>query len=194
MQRYSGKLEGDGKTYINYAVQSAERLEALISSLGEFWQLSEQGAEPLTPIDCNQVVKTVLHDLEALISESGAVVTVDPLPSVMGSEIQITQLFQNLVGNAIKYRTSTTPTVHIFAEKNSAEWLFSIEDNGVGIDSEYSVQIFQVFKRLHTSSKYPGSGIGLAICQKIVERYGGKIWVEPNSTGGSTFKFTIPSA
>ena len=191
-QRFAGKLGEEGGTFINYAVEGAQRLEALISGLREFWQLSERVDAQRTSVDCDQVLKTVLLNLENTIAESGAEVTSEQLPSVMASEAPLVQLFQNLIGNAIKYRSAELPRIHVTAMKNASEWVFSMQDNGLGIDPKYAAEVFRVFKRLHSRSKFPGTGIGLAICEKIVERYGGRIWVEPNLPRGSIFKFTIP--
>jgi two-component system, chemotaxis family, CheB/CheR fusion protein len=190
-QRYGAKLESEGAKFINYMIEGAQRLEALIAGLREFWQLSERVAETPTLVDCNQVLKAVLLNLETMIADSGAMITADRLPSVMASETPLMQLFQNLIGNAIKYRSPAPPNIHVSSAESSAEWMFSFADNGEGVDPEYSTEIFRVFKRLHPRAKYPGTGIGLSICQKIVERYRGRIWVEPNPGGGSIFKFTI---
>ena len=192
IQRYGDKLGDDGKMFINFAVEGAQRLESLISGLREFWQVSERVDEQRTPVDCDQILKTALLNLEKTIAESEAEVTADALPSVMASEAPMVQLFQNLIGNAIKYHSEEPPRIHVSAAKNLTEWMFSIRDNGLGIDPKYAHEVFRVFKRLHARSKYPGTGIGLAICEKIVERYGGRIWVEPNQPRGSVFKFTIP--
>lgn len=191
-RRFSDKLGEEGGMFIDYAVEGAERLAALISGLGEFWQLSEKVEAERTPVDCDQVLKTALLNLEKTITESGADVTSDPLPTVMASEIPLVQLFQNLIGNAIKYRSEEPLRIHMSAIKNASEWAFSIRDNGLGIDPKYAHEVFRVFKRLHSRGKYPGTGIGLAICEKIVERYGGRIWVEQNLPKGSIFEFTIP--
>jgi light-regulated signal transduction histidine kinase (bacteriophytochrome) len=190
-QRYGSKLEAEGGKFINYMIEGAQRLEALIAGLREFWQLSERVAEPPTLVDCNQVLKAVLLNLETMIADSRAIITADPLPSIMASETPLMQLFQNLIGNAIKYRSQAPPKIHISSVESFAEWIFSFADNGEGVDPEYSTEIFRVFKRLHPRAKHPGTGMGLSICQKIVERYGGKIWVEPNPGGGSIFKFAI---
>ena len=133
----------------------------------------------------------LLH-LEKAIAESGAEITSTNLPSVMASEIPLSQLFQNLISNAIKYHSAEPPRIHVSAVKNASEWVFSIEDNGLGIDPKYAREVFRVFRRLHSRNKYPGTGIGLAICEKIVERFGGRIWVETSRPKGSIFKFTIP--
>jgi two-component system CheB/CheR fusion protein len=191
-QRFADRLGEEGGLFINYAVEGAQRLEALISGLREFWQVSERVEEQRTPVDCNEIFETVLLNLEKSIAESGAIVTADPLPTVMASAAPLIQVFQNLLSNAIKYRSDRPPQIHVSATRNPTEWVFSIADNGLGIDPKYAYEVFGVFKRLHSRNKYPGTGIGLAICQKIVERYGGQIWVESNPTGGSIFKLTIP--
>ena len=191
-QKFGEQLGEEGGLFINYAVEGAQRLEALISGLREFWQVSERVEEQRTPVDCNEIFQTVLLNLEKSIIESGATVTADPLPTVMASAAPLIQLFQNLISNAIKYRSDKPPQIHVSAVRNVTEWVFSIADNGLGIDPKYAYEVFRVFKRLHSRSRYPGTGIGLAICQKIVERYGGQIWVEPNPNGGSIFKLTIP--
>jgi two-component system, chemotaxis family, CheB/CheR fusion protein len=190
---YAGKLDSKGALSMRYAVEGALRLEALISGLREFWELSERAEEKRTLVDCNDVLKKVLLNLEASIAETKAKITSDPLPSLMASEATLIQLFQNLLANALKYRSEEPPIVHISAFRKGAEWVFSVRDNGIGIDAQYARQIFGVFKRLHPPNKYPGTGIGLAICQKIVERYGGRIWLESLPGQGSEFRFAIPS-
>jgi light-regulated signal transduction histidine kinase (bacteriophytochrome) len=144
-------------------------------------------------VRCNQVLQQALLNLETAIAASNATVTWGPLPSVTASEATLIQLFQNLLANAVKYRSAEPPRIHVSAVKDGAEWVFSVRDNGIGIDPEYFRKIFGVFKRLHAPDKYPGTGIGLAICQKIVERYGGRIWVESHPGQGSDFKFALPS-
>lgn len=192
--KYADKLDSTDALSIQYAVEGALRLEALISGLREFWELSERAEEKRKPVDCNAVLKKVLLNLEASITETNAKITVDPLPSVMASEDTLIELFQNLLANALKYRSKEPPVIHVSASREGAAWVFSVRDNGIGIDSQYARQIFGVFKRLHPPDKYPGTGIGLAICQKIVERYGGRIWLESSSPGqGSEFRFSIPS-
>ncbi len=191
-RRFADKLGTEGGTFINYAVEGAQRLEALIAGLREFWQLSEKVEAQRSLVDCDHVLRTVLRNLEKPIAESGAKITSDELPSVMASETPLIQLFQNLLGNAVKYRSEDPPHIHVSAVKGASEWTFAIADNGLGIDPKYATEIFRVFKRLHSRSKYPGTGIGLAICEKIVERHGGRIWVEQNKPRGSIFKFTMP--
>jgi light-regulated signal transduction histidine kinase (bacteriophytochrome) len=144
------------------------------------------------PIDCETVIDRVVGNLEASIKGSGAVVTHDSMPTVMADSSQIVQLFQNLIGNAIKYRNEEIPRVHISAKENGKNMIFSVNDNGLGIDPQYYERIFTIFQRLHGKKEYSGTGIGLAICKKIVERHGGEIWVESQPGKGSTFYFTIP--
>jgi len=145
-------------------------------------------------VDCNSVLEEVLSDLRVAVEESRAVVTRDPLPTVMADRVQMGQLFQNLIGNAIKFHGKEAPQVHVSAERRPGEWLFSVRDNGVGLDPEYAERIFVIFQRLHNREEYPGTGIGLAICKKIVERHGGRIWVVSRTGQGATFHFTLPIA
>jgi light-regulated signal transduction histidine kinase (bacteriophytochrome) len=191
--RYADKLDSKGEESIKYAVEGALRLEASISGLREFWQLSERAEEQRTLVDSGDVLRQAVLNLEGSVIENNAVITNDPLPSLMASEATLIQLFQNLLANALKYRSEEPPKVHISAVREGSEWIFSVRDNGIGIDPRHARQIFGVFKRLHPHDKYPGTGIGLAICQKIVERYGGRIWVESQVGQGSDFKFAIPS-
>jgi light-regulated signal transduction histidine kinase (bacteriophytochrome) len=142
-------------------------------------------------VDCDKVIQKVLLNLQASIEQNAANVTWGPLPTVHAHEIRLVQLLQNLIGNAIKYRSAAAPVIHVCAERRDADWLFSVHDNGIGIEPEFAQQVFGIFKRLHGQS-YPGTGIGLAICQRIVERYGGRIWVESEAGAGSKFCFTIP--
>ena len=134
----------------------------------------------------------MLDNLQVAIGESGAVVTHDPLPVVMADPTQLSQLFQNLIGNALKFRGERPPEIHVGAEQQGEEWLFWVRDNGIGIEAQYAERIFVIFQRLHTRDEYPGTGIGLAICKRIVERHGGRIWVESEPGEGSSFFFTIP--
>jgi two-component system, chemotaxis family, CheB/CheR fusion protein len=191
--RYADKLDSKGEESIKYAVEGALRLEASISGLREFWQLSERAEEQRTLVDSGDVLRQAVLNLEGSVIENNAVITNDPLPSLMASEATLIQLFQNLLANALKYRSEEPPKIHISAVREGSEWIFSVRDNGIGIDPRHARQIFGVFKRLHPHDKYPGTGIGLAICQKIVERYGGRIWVESQLGQGSDFKFAIPS-
>jgi hypothetical protein len=191
-KRYQGRLDGDADQFIEYIVKGAQRMEVLLKDLLEYSRVASMyGAQPRVPVDCNTVLQKALSNLEASIKQSGASVTADHLPVVRAHDTGLLQLLQNLVGNAIKYRGKEPPQVHIAAERQGAEWVFSVRDNGIGIDPQYASQIFGIFKRLH-GREYPGTGVGLAICQKIVERYGGHIWVESERDKGATFYFTVP--
>ena len=143
-------------------------------------------------IDCEFILNQVLSDIKAVIKENNATIFHDPLPEVMADSTQLVQVFQNLILNGIKFHGEETPKIHIAAEKKASEWVFSVQDNGIGIDPQYSERIFEIFKRLNSRDRYPGTGIGLAICKKIIERHGGRIWVESELGKGSTFYFTLP--
>lgn len=197
---YQGKLDEDADRYINYAVDGANRMKVLIDDLLAFSRVGTQG-KPFEPTDCNDVMEQVIADLQAVIRDAQAKVSSDALPTVMADVTQLTQLLRNLISNGIKYCSSETPHVHVSAEQiQGAEedetepaWRFSVRDNGIGIAPNQYKRIFLMFQRLHHRSEYPGTGIGLAICQKIVERHGGRIWVESQPGNGSTFYFTIPT-
>jgi light-regulated signal transduction histidine kinase (bacteriophytochrome) len=165
-------------------------MQVLINDLLAYSRVGTRG-KPFQSTDCEAVVGTVLGNLSVAIQESGARITHGPLPTVMGDATQLAQLFQNLIGNAIKFRRDQPPEICIRAEPGDAGWCFSVQDNGIGIESQYFDRIFQVFQRLHGRGVYPGTGIGLAICKKIVERHGGAIWVESVPDQGATFYFTI---
>jgi light-regulated signal transduction histidine kinase (bacteriophytochrome) len=143
-------------------------------------------------VDCNGVLEEALSNLRVAVEENRAVVTHDPLPTVMADGGQLGQLFQNLIGNAIKFRGKEPPQVYVSAERRTGEWLFSVRDNGIGVDPQYAERIFVIFQRLHNREEYPGTGIGLALCKKIVERHGGRIWVASQTGQGATFHFTLP--
>jgi len=150
-------------------------------------------ARPLVPTSCHEIVARAMANLAVAIKESGAVVSPDGLPTVPADGSELTQVFQNLIGNAIKFRSERRPEVRIAAERRGDEWLFSVRDNGIGIPAEFTGKIFVIFQRLHGRDKYAGTGIGLSICKKIVERHGGRIWVESEPGNGSTFYFTLPA-
>jgi signal transduction histidine kinase len=190
-ERYQGQLDVKADKYIGYAVDGARRMQALINDLLALSRVNSRGAE-FTLTDCEGVIGRVLHDLDASIRASDALVECDALPTVTADERQLAQLFQNLLGNALKFRAEETPRVRLRAEQQQGVWLFSVQDNGIGIDPEHADKIFVLFQRLHSRQKYEGTGIGLAICKKIVERHGGRIWVESEPGKGSTFKFTLP--
>ena len=192
-RRYKGKLGNDADEFIGFAVDGAKRMQTLIQDLLSYSRVTTKGQSfQLTHTEA--ACKSAIQGLHASIRESGASVTVGPLPDLVADGAQLTQLFQNLIGNAIKYRDGRTPEIDVAAKPNGNEWVFSVQDNGIGIQSQYFERIFQMFQRLHTRVEYSGTGIGLAICQKIVERHGGRIWVESQPGEGSTFLFTIPRA
>jgi light-regulated signal transduction histidine kinase (bacteriophytochrome) len=174
-------------------VNSAKRMQLLIKDLLTYTRATKREEEVRDVTDAEIILRKVLCDLRRLVSEHEASITFDSLPQLRMHEVHLQQLFQNLLGNAIKYQSAQPPRMHISATMGS-EWLFSVQDNGIGIDPQYASQIFGVFKRLHNSEEYPGTGIGLAICQKIVERYGGRIWVESELGKGATFFFTLPAS
>ena len=188
---YKGKLDSDADRVIGYAVDGATRMQTLIDDLLAYSRVGTQG-KPFEPTDFNEIAYQVVADLEAVIEDSQAVVTCDAFPTVMGDATQLIQLLRNLVSNGIKYRGEEPPRVNIGVGQKGNEWVFSIRDNGIGINPNHYERIFQMFQRLHHRSEYPGTGIGLAICQRIVERHGGYIWVDSELGRGSTFFFTIP--
>ena len=190
-RRYKGKLDSDADEYIRYAVDGANRMQWLINDLLAYSRVTVQ-EKVFEEVDCNSVLEEVLSDLRVAVEESRAVVIRNPLPTVMADRVQLGQLFQNLIGNAIKFHGKEAPQVHVSAERRPGEWLFSVRDNGVGLDPEYAERIFVIFQRLHNREEYPGTGIGLAICKKIVERHGGRIWVVSQTGQGATFHFTLP--
>jgi signal transduction histidine kinase len=190
-ERYRGKLDENADKYIGYASEGAQRMQVLIQDLLAFSRVGRNGVTHGN-VDCNAVMIDVLQTLASTVQESGAVVTHAELPTVWADRTQMTQVFQNLIQNAIKFRGKQAPVVSVQAEKAGLRWQFSISDNGIGIAPEYAENIFVVFQRLHARAEYPGNGIGLAICKKIVERNGGKIWVESQPGSGACFKFTLP--
>ena len=190
-QRYKGRLDDDADKLIHYAVDGAVRMRQLINDLLAYSRLGTQ-SQPLEPIATEHVLDLALTNLKSACDESGAMVTHDPLPTVMADASQFGQVFQNLIGNAIKYRGTQPPRVNVSAVKKEGDWVFSVRDNGIGIDPKYADRIFVIFQRLHGRDERPGTGIGLAVCKKIVERHGGRIWVESEAGKGSVFYFTIP--
>jgi len=192
-KRYESKLDADANEFIDFAVDGAVRMRKLINDLLTYSRVGTQGKE-LSPTDSEAVLAQSVNDLKVAIEENGALVTHDPLPTVMADRPQLGQLFQNLIGNAIKFRGNEPPRVHISSSRNGSGWIFSVRDNGIGIAAEYSERIFVIFQRLHSRQEYAGTGIGLAICKKIVERHGGRIWVESEIGKGATFYFILPGA
>ena len=191
-QRYQGQLDADADEFIGYAVDGAKRMQALINDLLAFSRVGTK-AKPFAPADCGLIVKTALADLQFSIEDAGARVDVGDLPMVMGDATQLSQLFRNLISNAIKFRRDEPPVVRVTSERSEAFWRFTVSDNGIGIAAEYFERIFVIFQRLHGRSQYAGTGIGLAICKKIVERHGGQIEVRSVEGEGSEFAFTLPA-
>lgn len=189
-KRYKDQLDSKASKFIGNIVQGCTRMQTLIDDLLEYSRVG-RSQKPFQLTDCNHAVEQALANLQGAIRETQALVTYSELPAVMGDISQLVQLFQNLVGNSIKYRHDAPPVVHITACKQEKDWLFSVSDNGIGIATQHQARIFQIFQRLHTQKEYSGTGIGLAICQKIVERHGGYIWVESKPGQGSTFYFTV---
>jgi light-regulated signal transduction histidine kinase (bacteriophytochrome) len=191
-QEYTGKLGKEADQFIAYSTEGALRIEALLRALLAYWEVTER--EPGVPgaIDCNAVLAKAQLNLQASITQSGAAITSGPLPTVVAEEVMLTQVFQNLLSNSIKYRSEEPPTIHVSAERSAEGWQFAVRDNGIGIDPQDTGRVFGMFKRLH-GSEISGTGIGLALCKKVVERQGGRIWVESETGLGATFKFTIPN-
>jgi len=190
-RRYKGKLDSDADEFISFAVDGASRMQRLIQDLLTYSRVGTKDSD-LLDTSCEEVLQQAIINLRGAIEESGALVTHDPLPAVVADEMQLVQLFQNLVGNAIKYQGPGVPRVHISAAMNREnKWMFSVKDNGLGIDPQYFERIFGMFQRLHKREEFAGTGIGLAICKKIVERHGGTISVESQPGQGSTFRFAL---
>jgi light-regulated signal transduction histidine kinase (bacteriophytochrome) len=191
-KRYNDKLDDKGRDFIRRAVNGAHRMQDMINDLLVYSRLTTRG-KAFEPFAVDGIIDRALTNLSAAIERSKAKIKCDPMPEITGDSSQVLRLLQNLISNAIKFNDKTRPVIHLSAEKpdKKKEWLFSVKDNGIGIDPEHSKNIFKIFHRLHGRGKYPGTGIGLAICQKIVERHGGKIWLESQPGSGSTFFFTI---
>jgi signal transduction histidine kinase len=190
-ERYRGKLDEQADKYIAYSVDGAVRMQALIQDLLKFSRVGRAEIEPRTT-DCRRVVEHALTNLRATVLESRATVKWDSLPVVKADASQLTLVFQNLIANAIKFHGPERPVIQIDAEKTDHEWVFKVSDNGIGIPAENWQDIFVIFRRLHTRAEYEGNGIGLSICNKIIERHGGKIWIEAQANPGCSFKFTLP--
>jgi PAS domain S-box-containing protein len=190
-RRYQGKLDATADEFIAYAVDGAARMQTLIRDLLSYSRVGTQ-TQAFAPVDSTAVLEQAIANLQMAITESDAAITHDPLPEVMVDASQFAQLFQNLIGNAIKFRSEQPPQIHISAERVEDAWQFSVRDNGIGIESQYTERIFIIFQRLHRRADYAGTGIGLAICRKIVERHGGRLWIESEPGQGSVFYFTLP--
>jgi light-regulated signal transduction histidine kinase (bacteriophytochrome) len=190
-RRYDGMLDDDAELFMKYIVDGAARMKALISGLLDYSRLGRSN-EPLALTDCETVLMQVLTDLQVMIQEKGATIHHEPLPVLMADALQLGQLWQNLLSNALKFG-GERPFIEIGARYLEKEWLFWVRDHGIGLDEQYAERIFTIFQRLHTMDEYPGTGIGLAICKKIVERHNGRLWVESKPGAGATFFFTIPA-
>ena len=192
-RRYKGKFDEDADDYIKFIVDGAQRMKLLIDDLLSYSRVNTKGNE-FSLIEMDKVMNNVLSNLQFTSEESSAEITVqEPLPTILGDESQMIHVFQNLIANGIKFNDKESPKISVLAEQDNDGWIFSVSDNGIGIAPQYQAQIFEIFKRLHDKDDYPGTGIGLAICQKIVERHGGKIWVESKPGDGSIFYFNIPN-
>jgi light-regulated signal transduction histidine kinase (bacteriophytochrome) len=189
-RRYKGKLDKDADEFIGFAVDGAKRMQVLINDLLKYSRVGTRG-KAFEPTDCNLLIRETISNLRQAIEDQSAEVTVDELPTVEGDAVQIGQLFQNLIANAIKFRGDAPPKVHVSAQAENGEIVLSVKDNGIGIDPRHADRIFQIFQRLHERGKYPGTGIGLAVCKKIVTRHAGRIWVESVPGQGSDFRFTL---
>jgi PAS domain S-box-containing protein len=189
-RRYHGQLDEESTEGLDFIVAGVDRMTRMIGDLLDFTRM-ECGPSCFREVDCGKVLAQAVANLDALIKENGAEVTSDPLPIVQGHEMQLVQLFQNLIGNAIKFRRDEPPQVRVSCEETCDGWQFAVRDNGIGIDSKHFDIVFDVFRRLHADDVFPGTGIGLAVCRSIVERHGGRIWVESTKGQGSTFFFTI---
>ncbi len=192
-RRYGDRLDVDAREFIGFAVDGACRMRQLILDLLTFSRVGTR-AEPPARVACAEVLDEVLTILAPAVAEAGARVDLGPLPEVWADRGQLVQLFQNLVGNALKFRAEAPPVVRVSARRDGAEWVFSVADNGIGIEAEHQERIFQMFQRLHGADRYSGTGIGLALVKKIAERHGGKLWVESAPGQGATFSFTLPVA
>jgi light-regulated signal transduction histidine kinase (bacteriophytochrome) len=190
-RRYAGQLDSEADEFIEFAVDGANRMQDLIKDLLAYSRVTSKGKE-FKEIKMEETLEQALVNLKVSIEENDAFITHDPLPIIYGDSSQMIQLLQNLIGNAIKYRSEESPQIHISAQKEHKQWLFSVKDNGIGIDPQYADRIFKIFQRLHKRDEFEGTGIGLAIAQKIVHRHGGEIWAESELGKGSTLDFTLP--
>lgn len=190
-ERYKGKLDEKADKYIGYAVDGAKRMQGLINDLLVLSRVNTRGKR-FEPVDCSVLVEQVLHSMKSTIDEKQAIIQTESLPTVTGDETQLFQLFQNLIGNAIKFHGAENPEVKIEAYQQNSTWTFSVQDNGIGIDPQFFDRVFIIFQRLHERGAYQGTGIGLSITKKIIERHGGKIWIDSEPNKGSTFYFSLP--
>ena len=193
VRRYQGELDQDADEFIGFILEGSNRMKSLLSDLLAYSKVGSNGKE-FTSVTLEETLKRVVDNLQPVIEDSGATVTHDPLPQVLGDDMQMIQLLQNLVENAIKFHGAEPPRIHVGVRRMGERWLFYVRDNGIGIDPQYTERVFGIFQRLHTTNQYPGTGIGLAICRKIVERHGGRIWVDSEPGKGATFYFTLQPA
>jgi len=184
-------IDDNAREYIYYAVDGANRMQELIRDLLSYARLENKRDMKIKEVDLNHVLQTILHDLELVIKEKKAIIKVGQLPVIMANEVQMSQLFQNFLTNALKFKGERDPVVEVSAQKAGNEWQFTISDNGIGIDEQHFAQIFVIFQRLHGRTEYPGTGIGLAMCKKIVENFGGRVWVKSKVGQGTSFYFTL---
>jgi light-regulated signal transduction histidine kinase (bacteriophytochrome) len=191
LRRYGERFDGDAKEFMDYIVDGAARMKQLIEDLLAYSRVGTRGRE-FRRVACEETLDAALVNLRAAIEAGGATVTRDPMPVLDGDDSQLTQLFQNLIGNALKFHGAEAPRVHVGVLEHGTQWEFLVRDNGIGIEPEYFERIFLVFQRLHGKNEYPGTGIGLAICKKVVDRHGGRIWVESQPGRGTTMHFTLP--
>jgi PAS domain S-box-containing protein len=192
-RRHGSKLDREALEFLNYAVEGATRMKTLIQDLLRLSRAGRQAVN-LAPVSADALMESVLSNLQVSIAESRAVITCDPLPQVIADEGLLAHVFQNLVANAIKFRArGVAPRIHVSAARKDGEWIFAVRDNGIGIEPQHRERIFRIFERLHSADVYAGSGVGLAIAQRIVERHGGRIWLESNLGEGSTFFFSVPA-
>jgi PAS domain S-box-containing protein len=191
-KRYTEQLEGDGDQFINFIVDGAQRMEQMVHGLLDFSRVDGRGTDFFVRTSSEDALCDAIRNLRSLIAEDHALITHGALPSVLGDPVQLIRLFQNLLVNSIRYRGDDPPRIHIIAQAKGAEWLFTVRDNGIGIEPQYAEKVFGIFKALNPRDKYPGSGMGLAICRKIVSRHEGRIWIEPTEGQGTTVCFTLP--
>jgi light-regulated signal transduction histidine kinase (bacteriophytochrome) len=191
-RRFRDRIDETGREFIDFAIDGADRMKRLIQALLEYSRVESRGGD-FAPTDCGRILEEALENLSLAIEETGAKITADPLPVVIGDPTQLVQLLQNLVGNAVKFHGEASPEIHVGARREGGQWVLSVSDRGIGIEPEYFERIFIIFQRLHSAAQRPGTGIGLSICKKIVERHGGKMWLESEVGKGSTFHFSLPA-
>jgi light-regulated signal transduction histidine kinase (bacteriophytochrome) len=190
-KRYQDELDEDANEFINYALEGVDRMRGLINDLLRLSRVETRG-KSFEKVNMNSILKNVLTDLSPSITEKNATITKDPLPEIVADRTQMRKVLQNLISNALKFHGESPPNIHISGESKENKWVFSVKDNGIGIDPQYFDRIFKIFQRLHTRDEYEGTGIGLAVCKKIIQRHNGEIWVKSEKNKGSTFYFSIP--